>query len=95
MTLRWKKDTDGEVKYQPPCPKFGHPKLDQRGFWSARSQVDLEQRFIIRPVYSNSPKKSWFHIVCYTLSDAMDHIYLESRTVKECKDHAQSLEDVK
>jgi hypothetical protein len=98
MKLHWTKDTNGLVSHQPPCPKRGHPALDQRGFWSAQSQTG--QRFVIEPVYSNSPSKAWFHIVCYTLSNfdssdperhAEDQIYFEGRTVKECKDHAQTV----
>ena len=87
--LKWRKDTNGLVEFQPPCPKRGHPALDQRGFWSA--QYKAGQRFVIEPVYSNSPSKAWFHIVCYTLSNAEDQIWFEGRTVKDCKAHAEKI----
>ena len=91
MKLRWTKETTGEVAFQPPCPKEGLPKRDQRGFWSAQSAA-TEKRFVIEPVYSNSAKKPWLHIIHYTLSDGVDQIHFKGRTVKDCKASAQKIE---
>jgi len=88
--LKWVKDTNGEVRFQPPCPKRGNPALDQRGFWSAQSQSG--QRFIIEPVYGNSPTKAWFHILHYTLSDGEGRIYYKGKKVSDCKTEATRME---